>query len=88
MALAKQLQTNVFGPKLNPEQYSLACLAHVIALVSNQFMKELKSNLENDDIISSATQIETSIKALQNHAPGTFARSVCKVSFVLYAMHL
>jgi len=88
MALAKCLQTNVFGPKWNAEQYKLPCLAHVIALVSNQFMKELKSNPENDDTISSAPQIETSIKALQNHAPGTFARSVCKISFVLCAMHL
>jgi len=88
MALAKHLQTNVFGPKWNVEQYRLSCLAHVIALVCNQFMKELKSNPENDDTISSAPQIETSIKALQNHVPGTFARSVCKVSFVLCAMHL
>jgi len=73
MALAKHLQTNVFGPKWNAEQYRLPCLAHVIALVSNQFMKELKSNPENNDTISSAPQIETSIKVLQNHAPGTFA---------------
>jgi len=88
MALAKQLQSNVFGPKWNAVQYRLPCLAHVIALVSNQFMKELKSNPENNDTISSATQIETSMKELQNHALGTFARSVCKVSFVLCTMHL
>jgi len=88
MALAKHLQTNFFGPKWNAEPYRLPCLAHVIALVSNQFMKELKSNPENDDTISSASQIETSIKPLPNHAPGTFARSLCKISFVLCAMHL
>jgi len=88
MALAKHLQTNVFGPKWNAEQYRLPYLAHVIALVSNQFMKELKSNPENDDTISSAPQIETSIKGLQYHAPGTFVRPVCKVSFVFCGMHL
>jgi len=51
MALAKHLQTNVFGPKWNAEQYRLPCLAHVKALVSNQFMKELKPNPEDDDTI-------------------------------------
>ena len=44
MALDKHLLTNVFGPKWNAEQYRVPCLTHVIALVSNQFMKELQSN--------------------------------------------
>ena len=79
-ALAKHLQANVFGPKWDPLQYRLPCLAHVIALVSNQFMKELKSNPDNDEMTSAAPAIESSVKALQAYLPGTFARSVCKVS--------
>jgi len=35
IALAKHLQANVFGPKWDPLQYRLPCLALVIALVSN-----------------------------------------------------
>jgi len=35
MALAKHLQTNVFSPKRDAEQYRLPCLTYVIALVSN-----------------------------------------------------
>ena len=81
IALAKHLQANVFGPKWDPLQYRLPCLAHVIALVSNQFMRELKSNPDNDETSSSAPLIECSVKALQNYRPGTFAWSVCKVHY-------
>jgi hypothetical protein len=82
-ALAKHLQANLFGPKWDPEQYRLPCLSHVIALVSTRFMKELKSNPENEDTTSSTPPIENSIKALQKCPVGTFARSVCKVSHLL-----
>jgi len=43
-------------------------------------MKELKSNSNNDETTSAAPAIESSVKALQAYLPGTFARSVCKVS--------
>lgn len=82
-ALAKHLQANVFGAKWDPDQFRLPCLAHVIALVSNQFMKELKSSPDNDGTTSCTPPIESSIKALQNNPRGTFARSVCKVRNLL-----
>jgi len=81
VALAKHLQPNVFGPKWDLLQYRLPCLMHGIALVSKQFMRELKSNPDNDETSSSSPAIEYSIKALQNYPPGTFARSVCKVGY-------
>jgi len=81
IALAKHLQANVFGPKWDPLQYRLRCLGHVIVLVSNQFLRELKSNPHNDETSSSAPAIECSIKAFQNYPLGTFARSVCKVRY-------
>jgi len=81
IALAKHLQANVFGPKWDPLQYRLPCLAHVIALVSNQFMRVLKSNPDNNEKSSSTPAIECSIKALQNYPPSTFAWSVCKVRY-------
>ena len=81
IALAKHLQANLFGPKWDPLQYRLPCLAHVIALVSNQFIRELKSNPDNDEISSSAPAIEYSIKALQHYPPSTVSQSVCKVRY-------
>jgi len=48
VSLPKHLQVYVFGPKWDLLQYRLPCLAHVIALVGNQFMRELKSNADND----------------------------------------
>ena len=79
-ALARHLQANVFGQKWDAQQYRRPCLAYVIALVCNQFMKELKCSPDNDVTSSSPPAIDSSIKALQNCAHGTIARSVCKVS--------
>ena len=39
IALARHLQANVFGQKWDAQQYRLPCLAHVIARVCNQFMR-------------------------------------------------
>ena len=81
VALAKHFQANVFGSKWDPLQYRLPCLWHVKALVSNQFMRELKSNPDNDKTSSLALAIDCSIKALQNYPTGTFAPLVYKVRY-------
>ena len=76
--MARELQARTLGPKWNPEQYHLPCLAHVLALCSKAFMDNLKSQPEND-VLELTTDTNKAITELSNFPAGSFRQSVFRV---------
>jgi len=75
--LARELQGKGSGPNWNPDQYHLACFAHVPALASKAFMENLKSQQVNEAFDHNP---DSSINVLQQYPSGSFSRTIFKVS--------
>jgi len=75
--LACELKGKGLGPKLNLDQYHLPCFAHILALASKAFMKNLKSQPVNEAFDHN---LDPSINVLQQYPSSLFSRTIFKVS--------
>jgi len=75
--LAGELLEEGLGPKWNPYQYHLPCLAHVLALASKAFMENLKSQPVNEAFDHDP---DPSINYLHQYPAGSFSCAIFQVT--------